>query len=182
MSPLLQLCAEPPTQSEIWAAEFFRRSSGEWQSQRRYYTLSQGSIQTAISQVRVWFLGQGSAELIQLAELHRLLPDVMMRCGSKVVWRSIDAESGRLISDGETVMGVLGDRLYRDRGYATPKPLTAAYRFSNADIMQIETQYHGCTFEEELKLIGKDYRTRQTLVSRADRPQMIGQYLEQRLS
>jgi hypothetical protein len=36
-------------------------------------------------------------------------------------------------------------------------------------------------FEEELKLIGENYRTRQTIISRAGEQQMIGQYLEKRL-
>jgi hypothetical protein len=45
----------------------------------------------------------------------------------------------------------------------------------------LRTEYQGSTFEEELKLIGKNYRTRQTIISRAGEQQMIGQYLEKRL-
>jgi len=37
-------------------------------------------------------------------------------------------------------------------------------------------------FEEELKLIGREYRTRQTIISCAGEQQMIGQYLEKRIN
>jgi hypothetical protein len=37
-------------------------------------------------------------------------------------------------------------------------------------------------FEEEIKLIGEKYRTRQTIISRAGEQQMIGQYLEKRIA
>jgi glycosyltransferase involved in cell wall biosynthesis len=37
-------------------------------------------------------------------------------------------------------------------------------------------------FEEEIKLIGQQYRTRQTIISRAGQELMIGQYLEKRVN
>ncbi|MEH2096143.1 phycobiliprotein lyase, partial [Nostoc sp.] len=40
---------------------------------------------------------------------------------------------------------------------------------------------NGSVFEEELKLIGSKYRTRQTIISRAGEQLMIGQYLEKRV-
>ena len=36
-------------------------------------------------------------------------------------------------------------------------------------------------FEEELKFIGSQYRTRQTIISRSGEQLMIGQYLEKRI-
>jgi hypothetical protein len=47
--------------------------------------------------------------------------------------------------------------------------------------MALRTEYNGSVFEEEFKLIGKIYRTRQTIISRAGEELMIGQYLERRL-
>jgi len=76
-----------------------------------------------------------------------------------------------------TIFGVLGTRLYRDRGFATSKPVTAEY-FVNSQTVCLRTEYNGSVFEEELKLIGRNYRTRQTIISRAGEQQMIGQYLE----
>ncbi|PSN17731.1 phycobiliprotein lyase, partial [filamentous cyanobacterium CCP5] len=36
-------------------------------------------------------------------------------------------------------------------------------------------------FEEEIRLVGDRYRTRQTIISRAGEEIMIGQYLETRI-
>jgi CpeS-like protein len=47
--------------------------------------------------------------------------------------------------------------------------------------MRLRTEYSGSVFEEEIKLIGSDYRTRQTIISRAGEEQMIGQYFEKRM-
>jgi hypothetical protein len=37
-------------------------------------------------------------------------------------------------------------------------------------------------FEEEIRLVGSRYRTRQTVISRAGEQVMIGQYLEKRVA
>ena len=79
------------------------------------------------------------------------------------------------------MFGVLGKTLYRDRGFATSKPVTAEYYFINPKTMCLRTEYNDSVFEEELKLIGRNYRTRQTIISRAGEQQMIGQYLEKRI-
>ncbi|MFB2968148.1 phycobiliprotein lyase [Aerosakkonema sp. BLCC-F183] len=84
-------------------------------------------------------------------------------------------------SKGSTVFGALGKILYRDRGFATPKPVTAEYYFTNPKTLCLRTEYNGSVFEEELKLIGTNYRTRQSIISRAGEQLMIGQYLEKRI-
>jgi hypothetical protein len=45
----------------------------------------------------------------------------------------------------------------------------------------LRTEYNNSVFEEEIKLIGDKYRTRQSIVSRAGEQLMIGQYLEKRV-
>jgi hypothetical protein len=47
--------------------------------------------------------------------------------------------------------------------------------------MRLRTEYNNSSFEEEIKLIGSNHRTRQTIISRAGQEVMIGQYLECRL-
>ncbi len=80
------------------------------------------------------------------------------------------------------MFGVFGTTLYRDRGFATPKPVTAEFYFTNPETLCLKTEYQDSVFEEELKLVGHKYRTRQTIISRAGEQQMIGQYLEKRIS
>lgn len=171
------------TDSEFlkYVAEFFQQSAGQWHSQRRYYTLPDGETKEMVSLISVQFLEQGCAQLEKLAQLHELNPPDILTCGSYVAWESTDSVSGRKQSKGSTLFGVLGTTLYRDRGFATPKPVTAQYYFSNPQTMCLKTEYNGSVFEEELKLIGHNYRTRQTIISRAGEQQMIGQYLEKRM-
>jgi hypothetical protein len=160
---------------------FFKGSVGNWRSERRYYTLPDGETQEIVSEITVGFLPQGSRELQELAQLHDLPAGVELLCGSEVSWNSSDSVTGRKQSKGSTVFGALGATLYRDRGFATLKPITAHYHFPNPQTLCLRTEYNGSVFEEEIKLIGHNYRTRQTIISRAGEQQTIGQYLEKRL-
>lgn len=162
-------------------AEFFQQSVGNWRSERRYYTLPDGETKEMVSQITIRYLEQGSSELQHLASLHELPQDVLLYCGAEVTWDSQNSDTGRRESRGSTLFGARGNILYRDRGFATPKPVTADYQFTNAQTLCLRTEYKGSVFEEELKLVGSLYRTRQTIISRAGEQQMIGQYLEKRI-
>jgi hypothetical protein len=162
--------------------EFFRQSEGNWRSQRRYYTLKDGETQEVVSLLTVKFLEQGSNELRQLAQLHKLEDETTMTCGALTTWESNYVGPSPKQITGSTVFGVEGTRLYRDRGFSTSKPVIAQFSMRDADIMRLRTEYSGNVFEEEIRLIGTQYRTRQTIISRAGEEQMIGQYLETRIS
>ncbi|MEL6246695.1 MAG: phycobiliprotein lyase [Cyanobacteria bacterium J06627_15] len=171
--------ADASAQLEALANRFFERSVGEWQSKRRYYTLKTDDTQEVISQLSIQFLAAGHADLIALAETHEL--DQPLSCGVQTSWESNYVSPSKKQMTGSTVFGILGGIMYRDRGFATPKPVTATYQFRDDNTMQLHTEYGGSCFNEELKLIGDSYRTRQTIISRAGEEIMIGQYLEKRL-
>lgn len=160
---------------------FFQRSVGQWHSERRYYTLPDGDTKEMVSHITVEFLEAGCSELQHLAELHELDDAAIMLCGTRVSWESRESVSGRKKSKGSTLFGASDQILYRDRGFATPKPVYAIYHFTNPDTLCLRTEYNDSSFEEELKLVGEQYRTRQTIISRAGEQQMIGQYLEKRV-
>ncbi len=160
---------------------FFQLSAGQWHSERRYYTLPKGETKSVQSQLSIQFLPQGCSELVHLAELHHLETPDLIECGSWVRWESYNLNTDKLESRGETVFGASGSLLYRDRGYATHRPITAAFHLSDPDTLCLCTTYNDDVFEEELKLIGQLYRTRQTIASRAGAHCLIGQYLEKRL-
>jgi hypothetical protein len=166
---------------ESLIAAYFRKSVGRWRSERRYYTLPDGETKEVVSLITVRFLEQGCNELLGLQQLHGLPAEMSLTCGSLVSWNSTDSVTGRKQSEDSTVFGALGDTLYRDRGFATTKPITAQFYFPNPQTLCLRTEYKGSVFEEELKLIGENYRTRQTIISRAGEQKMIGQYLEKRL-
>ena len=169
------------TKEEELITAFFRESEGKWRSERRYYTLPDLETKEIISMITIKFLTCGCEELRQLADLHGLSDRISLICGAKVSWSSQDSHTERKESKGSTLFGALGNTLYRDRGFATSKPVTAEYHFSHPKTLCLRTEYKGSVFEEELKLIGTNYRTRQTIISRAGEQLTIGQYLEKRI-
>ncbi|HAC66086.1 MAG TPA: phycobiliprotein lyase, partial [Cyanothece sp. UBA12306] len=117
---------------ETLVKEFFEKSEGNWHSQRRYYTLTPDvATKEMTSIITVEFLEQGCPQLIKLAKAHSLENETALVCGSYVGWESKSIENNRKISKGSTIFGVLGNILYRDRGFATPKPVKAAYSMTN---------------------------------------------------
>ncbi len=160
---------------------FFQKSEGSWRSQRRYYTLKQGETQEVLSFLKVRFLERGCEELQQLARLHKIADTTQLSCGVLVTWESNYVGPIPRQTTGSTVFGVESTRLYRDRGFATTQPIVAEFSMRDAGTMCLRTEYSGQVFEEEIKLIGHQYRTRQTIISRAGEEQMIGQYLETRI-
>jgi hypothetical protein len=162
--------------------EFFKETQGAWKSQRRYYTLKQETEpQEVTSFITINFLDRGAPELIELAKLHQLEPEKVLMCGTKVSWESHYIQTKNKPVKGSTIFGVDGNILYRDRGFATEKPVMAIVNFINDRTMCLRTEYNGSIFEEEVKLIGSNYRTRQTIISRAGQELTIGQYLETRI-
>lgn len=169
------------TADESLLAEFFQTSVGRWRSERRYYTLPEGETKQMVSLIIVRYLEQGCEELRKLAQMHGLPDTISLTCGAEVTWESTNSISGRKESKGKTLFGALGNMLYRDRGFATTKPVTAQYHLPNPTTLCLRTEYNDSVFEEELKLIGNKYRTRQSIISRAGEQLMIGQYLEKRI-
>ena len=164
------------------AFDFFRKSAGNWNSQRRYYSLNKNTEpQEVESNLTISFLEQGTPELVELAQSHELEDSEALVCGTRVTWESNYTNQNRKPVTGSTVFGIKGNILYRDRGFATPKPIIAVCSFVNPDIMSLRTEYNSNVFEEEIKLVGSKYRTRQTIISRAGEEITIGQYLEKRV-
>jgi len=165
---------------DLLVQAFFQQSEGNWRSQRRYYTLKHGEPQEAVSLLTVRFLEKNCEDLRQLACLHELADESSFTCGVLTTWESNYLGPSTRETKGSTIFGVEGTRLYRDRGFSTSKPIIAQFSMPNADTMCLRSEYGGNVFEEEIKLIGAQYRTRQTIISRAGEEQMIGQYLETR--
>ena len=167
--------------TESLVEAFFQDTVGDWRSERRYYTLKSGEIQEVVSLISIQFLAPSSEALIHLAQLHELVDPHSLACGAQVTWESKYAGKSKKPVSGSTMFGIKGDILYRDRGFATAKPVTAKCTFRDARTMTLYTEYNNSSFEEEVKLIGTQYRTRQSIIKRAGEEQMIGQYLEKRL-
>jgi hypothetical protein len=170
------------TSVEQSVEQFLRQSAGKWHSQRRYYTLNSNNnpILEATSKIEVVFLDGDRPELQELAQLHRLTEDQPFSCGSKVTWHSTYTNANRQSLIGETLFGIKGNALYRDRGFSNAQPVVANFEMPSPQLLRLYSAYDGASFEEEIKLIGQAYRTRQTIITKAGREVMIGQYLETR--
>ncbi len=168
---------------EDLTVEYLKQSQGNWKSQRRYYTLNKDIEPIeVVSIIEIKYLEAGAKELVELAQLHELGSEKVLKGGSIVSWESSYIKQTRKPSTGSTVFGVLGNKLYRDRGFASSSPVTAILSFTNSQTMCLRTEYSGSVFEEEVRLVGTQYRTRQTIISRAGEQITIGQYLEQRIA
>jgi len=174
-----QQCAHK--QRAVAVQAYFQQTAGEWRSQRRYYTLTSGDVQEVESVLGIRLLDQGAPELQQLAAMHELADRSAMTCGLHITWESNYVGPSPRTLTGSTLFGVLGDNLYRDRGFSTTKPIIATFDMTAPTTMCLRTEYGGSKFEEEVRLIGNSHRTRQTIISRAGQERMIGQYLETRL-
>jgi CpeS-like protein len=171
------------TTVESLAVAYFQRSQGKWKSQRRYYMLNQETEPQEVESIlSIKYLDRGAPELLKLANLHQLEQPEILVCGTLVSWSSNYTNRNRQASEGSTIFGISGNQLYRDRGFATDKPIIAICSFTNPDTLCLRTEYKGSVFEEEVKLVGKNYRTRQTIISRAQQEITIGQYLETRIN
>ncbi|VXD22106.1 phycobiliprotein lyase [Planktothrix paucivesiculata] len=175
------LIQQNPREIASQVADYFCRSVGNWHSERRYYTLPEGDTQEVASEIIVEFLEPGCPDLLDIAQLHQLDDPMLLSCGSKVTWKSCNSVSGKKMSTGSTRFGVCDTWLYRDRGFMTPKPVVAEFYMLDVNTLCLRSEYNGSMFEEEIKLIGQRYRTRQTIISRAGEQTMIGQYLEKRI-
>jgi CpeS-like protein len=137
-----------PVRDESLIAAIFP-AIGKWHSERRYYTLADGTAKEIMSILTVRFLPQGYAELPELAQLHNFTDATAMTCGTFITWDSTTAASGQQQSQGVTRFGVVGNVLYRDRGFATSQPITAIFAGPNAHTLCWRTEYNGSVFEEE---------------------------------
>ncbi|MEB3273009.1 MAG: phycobiliprotein lyase [Prochlorothrix sp.] len=179
-----------PSRLEQEAAQFLQASVGTWHSQRRYHTLSTGTTQDAICSIQIVWLDPHGPELLQLARRHTLNPEAdpaqTFVAGVQISWKSRYLVDGKPQTNphrhltGSSCFGVLGDRLYRDRGFSTTDPITSRYSFPQTQTLLTETAYDGSSFVEECKLLSPNHRTRQTLIHRQGVLQVVGQYVEVR--
>ena len=133
---------------------WFKRSEGDWQSYRRYLygdELSPDLIET-------------SFEMNQTGDHNFLL-----------TW-------GSAINTGEMNFTINGDTLERDRGYYTDDPTTSKMEFIDKDTVVFFTSYGGVDYREEIRLLHDDnIRLRQTIGTKNDKVNVVGQYYEIRL-
>ena len=133
---------------------WFVRSLGDWQSYRRYLFGNQLTPE----------LLETSFEMTQTGDNTFLL-----------TW-------GSAINTGEMNFTINGDSLERDRGYYTDEPTTSKMKFIDRDTVEFTTYYGGINYREEIRLLHGDcIRLRQTIGTKNNKINIVGQYYETRL-
>lgn len=137
------------------ARNFLRRSCGSWTSERRY-------------------LYAPKLEPNNLTTTFTMTED----------------EHGRFTIDwkgqtsGEMVLTLDGDTLHRSRDYFGSGANSSKIQVIDEDCLVMRTEYNGCRFREEVRLIEDDFfRLRQTVGMhlKAGKLVLTGQYFESRL-
>lgn len=141
--------------------DWFKRSEGQWVSNRRYYYESSGKNQLVKSDLAVQLSESESKEF-----------------KVKLIWDS----TGDVSSQGEMLCEFDSDSyiLHRNIGYMTSDPTESHVTMLDEDTILFKTEYDGMVFREEIRLIDEDIRLRQTLGWKNNTVMLAGQYYEKR--
>ena len=137
------------------ALQFLRRTVGTWNSERRYLFAPK---LTPVNMTTRFTIEEG--------EYGRF----------KVIW------AGN--TSGEMELHLEGDLLHRSRDYFGDGANSSEVQVVDEDCIVMRTEYDGCRFREEVRLIEHDfYRLRQTVGYNLKTGQLTlcGQYFESRL-
>lgn len=143
--------------------KWFLRSSGSWNSNRRYWYAKTDKNQVLNSElnVQVEDIGEENFKV-------------------SLTWDSKEGDKG--ISEGEMLCEYDSDSssLRRNIGYMTKNETVSKVTMVDSDTVLLETEYSGMKFREEIRLLGNDVRLRQTVGWKDGAIILVGQYFEQR--
>ena len=139
--------------------EWFRRTVGNWTSERRY------------------IFNMETKKPTNLTTSFTIAPQTQGEFDYQVIW------TGQ--TSGTMNLKLLGDELHRDIGYFTEEPTVSRLTMLDPDTLVMSTSYDGCTFREEIRLLKNDtVRLRQTIGynDRTGDVTIVGQYYEELVS
>ena len=145
---------------------WFLRTAGDWNSERRYLYLKDGQkvkndlVSTSFSITSDKFEDSEDIQVI-------------------IAWES--STEGGEDSGGEMNCTLSGNLLLRNIGYFTEEETSSEVDAIDYNTIVMTTSYNGCTFREEIRLLAYDtIRLRQTLGFKdgSDVPFLCGQYFE----
>jgi hypothetical protein len=145
--------------------EFMRRSSGNWDSTRRYVYTEKNVISNLKSNLTVDFVKEDQDEFqVDLS------------------WETYN-EKEKLVSEGSMITVGNETELKRNVGYMTDDATVCSVKMIDDDCVVFNTEYGGMRFREEIRLVENDsIRLRQTLGFKNENDLfLVGQYLEKRV-
>ncbi|WP_323363850.1 phycobiliprotein lyase [Leptothoe sp. PORK10 BA2] len=154
--------------------EFFRRSAGQWHSQRTTHHLPFRRAELGGSNITVEALDQTHEKVIAICELHEIDPALAVG-GAYVTWNGAMAwdREGEENHAGTTVFALVPDadspqkgRLLRERGYAEIVPVVGRYEMDDEDGLILDTEYDTMSSVERFWFVTPDLRMRSSIVKR----------------
>ncbi|MDJ0702190.1 MAG: phycobiliprotein lyase [Leptolyngbyaceae cyanobacterium MO_188.B28] len=170
----------------VYFHRLMQNAEGKWQGHRTYESLK-SKKKTRVSNRFEVRLNDTKQHILE--ELHQL-PQGALPYTIEVSWISHDADTGKLLSEGDTLMGYHDRYLYRDSGYVTNRPIVSKIEMPSPDHMLIRTFYDGVTtlgdktaaYEENFRWAG-DHRLRTVLAwDKHHQLALMGQYIEHKLA
>ena len=155
------------------AMEFFRRSEGQWQSQRTTHHLPFRRAESGSSSIRVKALGADDPQVIKICEMHEFDPATTIG-GAYVTWNgSMDWDKEDEDHEGSTVFALVPDEgnpsagsLLREQGYAEITPVVGRYLIDEEDGLVLTTEYETMSSTERFWFKGPNLRLRSSTVKR----------------
>lgn len=146
------------TRDNLDIHHWFRRTVGQWTSERRYlYNLKTKKPSCLTTEFTIAPQSEGEYDY-------------------SVVW------TGQ--TNGTMNLKLIGTELHRDIGYFSDEPTVSYLSMIDRDTLLMSTSYNDSTFREEIRLLhGDQLRLRQTVgySDRTGQPIIVGQYYEERL-
>ena len=156
------------------ALEFFKKSSGVWNSQRTTHHLAFKRAEKGGSKITVEAFENENPRIIELCQFHEVVPNLAIGgayvswCGT-MQWDREDDEQ----HEGETVFALVPDdetgrngRLLREKGYAEVMPVVGHYEMDDEDGLVLTTDYETMSARERFWFPNDYTRVRTSTVKR----------------
>ncbi len=155
------------------AIEFFRRSSGEWKSQRTTHHLPFRRSETGQSRIHVETLSVDSPMVPEICALHNVDPSSAVG-GAYVSWDgSMSWDKQDENHQGSTVFVLVPEpgnpqkgTLLRERGYAEIVPVAGNYYIDGENALVLVTEYETMSIFERFWFVNPNTRLRTSTVQR----------------
>lgn len=145
------------------AEDFFKRSIGEWRSQRSSHNLVWTQFEQITSEIVISNLSDSSTDVIKLCKSNDVnVSDIIL--SFKMSWEG-ESDWDEEVSEGEAYMSVIKDgedhgRLLRSVGYAETIPAVGRWHMTDEGVFVLKTFYDAAAAEERIWFATPDLRMR----------------------
>jgi hypothetical protein len=151
--------------------EFFKKSEGNWFSQRTSHHLAFRKQEAGKSELSITCYDRDHPKVLAVCELHNVDP-TSVAGGAEVTWDGTMAFDEKTYQNIAVLVPVpdqddpLSGLMLRDKGYAEEVPVAGRYRMNADESMTLVTEYSATESEERLWFASPNLRLRTGVVKR----------------